>query len=219
MKNIRFAGGARFLRVLVAVLFLVCEGPSWAERTVPDGNLPEACRTHCVSPFGTVLGVVDGVRAYSNCNAKCVNRKPANVNGIYTGIQWQCVEYARRWLLKHKSAVYGDVDVAADIWNKIDHLERVGHKGVIPLQNDPNGSPHPPSVGDLLIYAKAYLGTGHVAVITDVNLSSHTIKVAEENYLNTKYPGNYARKIDLLEKNHRYWVLDPYVLGWKHATE
>jgi MOSC domain-containing protein YiiM len=40
--------------------------------------------------------------------------------------------------------------------------------------------------------------------------------VAEDNYLNRKYPGGYARKITVIERDHRYWVLDPYVLGWKH---
>lgn len=195
------------------------QGPAFAANAAPTGDLPQACRTHCVTPFGTVLGEADGVPAYSNCSAKCVDRKPAKTNGVYTGIKWQCVEYARRWLLKRDDAVFASVDVAADIWNKIHHLERVGHKGIIPLKNYPNGSARPPSVGDLLIYARAYLGTGHVAVITGVNLTSHAITVAEQNYLNKKYSGNYARKIVLIEKNHRYWVLDPYVLGWKHPAE
>ena len=49
-----------------------------------------------------------------------------------------------------------------------------------------------------------------------MNLPAHRIEVAEENYLNRKYPGGYARKITVIERDHRYWVLDPYVLGWKH---
>jgi len=219
MQRLPFTRSARALRILAVALFLAGCGPAAAGTTATDTKLPAACRSHCVSPFGTVLGVAGGVPAYSNCSAKCVDLKPVKANGVYTGIKWQCVEYARRWLLKHKGAVFADVDVAADIWNKIHHLQRVDHKGIIPLQNDPNGSPHPPSAGDLLIYAKAYKGTGHVAVITDVDLHSHVIKVAEENYLNRKYPGDYARKIDLIERHQRYWVLDPYVLGWKHATK
>ncbi len=218
MQNLPFARGARFLRMLTVALCLACCGLAWAGTATANGGLPAACRTRCISPFGTVLGVAGGVPAHSNCSAQCVDLKPVKVNGVYTGIKWQCVEYARRWLLRHEGAVFADVDVAADIWNKIDHLERVDHKGVIPLQNYPNGSSHPPSAGDLLIYARAYLGTGHVAVVTDVNLPAHAIKVAEQNYFNRKYPGDYARKIALIEKNHRYWVLDSYVLGWKHAN-
>jgi hypothetical protein len=219
MKRSPFALGARVLCILATALFMACQAPAATLPTAAASKLPAACHSHCVTPFGTFLGVADGVPAYSNCSAKCVDLKPVKADGVYTGIKWQCVEYARRWLLKHKDAVFADVDVAADIWTKIHHLQRVDHKGTIPLQNDPNGSPRPPSVGDLLIYARAYLGTGHVAVITDVDLHSHVIKVAEENYRNRKYPGDYARKIDLIERHHRYWVLDPYVLGWKHATE
>ncbi len=218
MRHSPFALYARCLRAPAVLLLLLCQLTAWAAMPSAAGELPAACRAQCVTPFGTVLGVVDGVPAYSNCSAQCVNPQPAKTNGVYTGIKWQCVEYARRWLLKHDGAVFADVDVAADIWTKIDHLERVDHKGSIPLRNYPNGSAQAPAVGDLLIYARAYLGTGHAAVITAVNLPAHEIEVAEENYLNEKYPGDYARRITLLERDQRYWVLDPYVLGWKRPT-
>ncbi|MEJ2345586.1 MAG: CHAP domain-containing protein [Gammaproteobacteria bacterium] len=218
MKRLAFVLDARCLRAPAVALLLLCQTNAWAATAPPAGKLPAACRTGCVTPFGAVLGVVDGLPAYSNCSAQCVDPEPVKTNGVYTGIKWQCVEFARRWLLRHDGAVFGDVDVAADIWNKIDHLERVDDKGSIALQNHPNGSARPPSAGDLLIYARAYLGTGHVAVVTAVNLPAHEIEVAEQNYLNNKYPGGYARRITLIERNHRYWVLDPYVLGWKHPA-
>jgi hypothetical protein len=218
MKSLRFSLGARLLRATAVALLLLCQLTASAATATHTATLPAACRTQCVTPFGTVLGVVDGVPAYSNCSAQCVNPDPAKTDGVYTGIKWQCVEYARRWLLRHDGAVFADVDVAADIWNKIDHLERVDHTGNIPLRNYPNGSGRAPAVGDLLIYARAYLGTGHAAVVTAVDLPAQKIEVAEENYLNEKYPGDYARKIPLIERDHRYWVLDPYVLGWKHPV-
>jgi hypothetical protein len=219
MKDPESTGIRLLARALVVAILLFLQGPTYAGGSKPAKELPEACRSDCVSPYGKVLGMANNVPAYSNCSARCVVFKPNKVHGVYTGIEWQCVEFARRWLLQNKGAVYGDVDVAADIWNKIDHLERVGGKGAIPLEAYPNGSRQAPSVGDLLIYAKAYLGTGHVAVITDVDRSSHTLKVAEENYLNKKWPDDYARKIDFILKDGGYWVLDAYVLGWKHAAE
>ena len=80
-------------------------------------QLPEACSTDCVSPYGEVLGTAaGGVPAYSNCSARCVVPAPNTLNGVYTGLKWQCVEYARRWLLVNRGEVYGDVDIAADIW-------------------------------------------------------------------------------------------------------
>ena len=114
--------------------------------------------------------------------------------------------------------IYGDVDVAADIWTKIDHLTRVVDKRQVPLKSYINGSTHPPRVGDLLIYARAFYGTGHVAVVTKVNLKKGVIKVGEQKYNNMPWPGNYARRIALYKKDDHYWLLDGYILGWKHPA-
>ncbi|MDM8559928.1 hypothetical protein QUF82_13925 [Thiotrichales bacterium HSG14] len=40
--------------------------------------------------------------------------------------------------------------------------------------------------------------------------------MAEQNFSNKKWVENYARKIDLIEKEGKYWLLDAYLLGWKH---
>jgi len=182
-------------------------------------EIPLACRTDCISPYGQILGAdSDNVKAYSNCQSNCVIFEPNKWHGTYTGIKWQCVEYARRWLLVHKGMVFGDVDVAADIWTKIDHLTHVADKKQMPLKSYLNGSTQAPRVGDLLIYARAFYGTGHVAVVTEVNLKKGVIKVGEQNFNNTPWPGNYARSIEFYKKNHHYWLLDAYILGWKHIA-
>ena len=59
----------------------------------------------CITTYGEKLGENNGVEAYSNCRALCVNREPNNISGkslslnkdVYTGIKWQCVEFVRRW--------------------------------------------------------------------------------------------------------------------------
>jgi len=205
---------------VTGLLLASVQGVALAADSSPDAIFPATCQTDCVSAWGTVLGMAPGdVPAYSNCNADCVVFEPYEVNGVYTGIKWQCVEFARRWLLQHKGAVYGDVDVAADIWDGIDHLNRSSDGRAIPLTTYPNGARQGPAVGDLLIYARAYLGTGHVAVVTGVDLAARKLRVAEENYFNEKWPGDYAREIDLVVKDGRYWVLDAYLLGWKHAED
>ena len=184
-----------------------------------DQPLPEACTTQCKTPYGEVLGVgLGNVPAYSNCNADCVIFSPNKVDGTYTGIKWQCVEYARRWLLVNKGVVYGDVDIAADIWG-LDRVTRVKDKTEFKMTSFPNGQDDMPKVGDLLIYAKAYLKTGHVAVVSKVDSKSHTVQVIEENFLNTKWPGDYARTIPYVEHDKKIWLLDAYLLGWKRVTE
>ncbi len=207
-------------RTICHLFFILLLVPALNPAFASDAKneLPPACRTDCVSPYGSVLGAdSDKVKAYSNCQSNCVIFEPNKWHGTYTGIKWQCVEYARRWLLIHKGMVYGDVDVAADIWNKIDHLTRVSTKKQVPLKSYVNGSIHAPEVGDLLVYARAFYNTGHVAVVTEVDLKKGLIKVGEQNYNNKPWPGNYARSIQLYKKGDHYWLLDAYILGWKHA--
>ena len=114
--------------------------------------------------------------------------------------------------------VYGDVDIAADIWDKIDHLVDVKTKQQLPLKAYLNGSASPPQQGDMLIYAKAFNNTGHVAIVTEVAADGSYVKVAEQNFDNKPWQGNFARKIDLIRKVDGYWLLDGYMLGWKRVA-
>ncbi len=183
-------------------------------------TVPAACTSHCVTPYGTVLGVAPGkVDAYSNCSADCVITESNVQAGTYTGIKWQCVEFARRWLLANKGLVYGDVDVAADIWNHITYLTRVTDQKKFLLDAYLNGSTRAPRVGDLLIYSREYENTGHVAVITAVNLASQSVKVTEQNFTNAVWPGNYSRELEMIRKKGRYWIPNACLLGWKSVWQ
>lgn len=182
-------------------------------------DIPKACETDCISTYGKMLGMSkNGIASYSNCSSKCVIFDPNKVKGTYTGIKWQCVEYARRWLLVNKGAVYGDVDIASDIWDKITFLTEVKTKKKIPLKSYLNGAKQSPKIGDMLIYARAFNETGHVAIVVHVNEEKGIIKVAEQNYSNKIWENNYARKIKFIKNNNEYWLLDEYLLGWKQTS-
>lgn len=186
---------------------------------VSAADIPAACKSECTTPYGKVLGVTpSNVEAYSNCNSKCVIFEPNRTMGTYTGIKWQCVEYARRWLLVNTGMVYGDVDYAIDIWDKIQHYKRVSDEAKVPVASHLNGSKLKPQRGDLFIYAKAMFGTGHVAVVTRVDDKTGKIRLAEQNYLNQAWQGRHAREVSLVEKDGGWWVLDAYLIGWKRAA-
>lgn len=204
------------LYLFIFILSGISSNLSYADN---KNKTPIKCNTNCVSPYGEVTGISKrGVKAYSNCNSECVIFEPNKLNGTYTGIKWQCVEYARRWLLANRGAVYGDVDIASDIWSKINHLTLINTQIKLDLISYLNGSAVPPKVGDLLIYAQAFNNTGHVAVVIDTNLSNGFIKVAEQNFSNKKWTNNYSRKINITTKDKKYWLLDQYILGWKHIV-
>ena len=113
------------MKILVTTLFCIFVLHAYASETkVVADAIPTACKVDCKSEYGSVLGKSPaGVEAYSNCNSTCVIFEPNHHEQIYTGIKWQCVEYARRWLLHEYGVVYGDVDIAADIWDTIDGNE------------------------------------------------------------------------------------------------
>jgi hypothetical protein len=199
------------LHTLLVALLLLSTPQAYAADASPSAN----CSTKCSSPYGEILGTTaDGTSAYSNCKSDCVIFEPNQEQGVYSGIKWQCVEFARRWLMHNRGLTFGDVDTAADIW-AIDSFTRLSDGSKVPVTNQLNGSNALPHTGDLLIYAKEYLGTGHAAVVLEVDRNKRLIRVGEENYQNKKWPANYARSIEFIARNGRYWLLDAYLLGWK----
>ena len=200
------------LLLAVALLLWGC-----AASTPSATELPETCRTHCVRPFGERLGASPhGVVAWSNCSDRCVVLRPNHEGGTYTGVTWQCVEYARRWLLVRRGLVFGDVDVAADIWTRIDHLAAVPSGAEIRLEPFVNGSETPPRPGDLLVWGRELLGTGHVAIV--VRAHGERVEVAEQNFLGGLWTSDHARTIPLVRRNGRTWLLDAHLIGWKRPV-
>ncbi len=181
-----------------------------------SGPLPIQCRQDCAVEFGRVVGEsASGVRAYSNCNNTCVHPEPYFVSQIFTGIKWQCVEYARRWLLKNEGVVYGDVDIAADIWSIefVHSSDKQQHYDFMGIVNGSDGSFL--QRGDLLIYSREFYGTGHVAVVLRVDLEKQLVYVGEQNFKNKNWDKNYARAIPYIMRNNATWLLDSYIVGWK----
>lgn len=130
-------------------------------------------------------------------------------------IRVQCVEYIRSWLRKEKGMVYGDVEIATDIWDRINYYRRVSDGHLISVASIPNGSRQPPKIGDLVIYCKEFLGIGHVAVISEIDLERNVIGVCEYDYgIQHRHP-EQRRYISLISFSGCFWILDAYVIGWK----
>ena len=135
-----------------------------------------------------------GVVAYFN---KGLHKGDKNyVNGQYTGLKWECVEYARRWFIQVRGITFEDVATAEDLWK----LKTAKAKSKIAFTN---GKGIPP-VGALLIYRKTNKAPyGHVAVVVKVNRV--TVDIAEQNYSLKKWKG-YSRRVHMT---------DPDIIGWK----
>ncbi len=129
-------------------------------------------------------------------------------------LEEQCVVFARRWLCENLGLVYGDVAVAADIWDKIDSYTRLRDGARLAVENVLNGAVAPPMVGDLLVYSEKYFATGHVAVVAEVH-DDGRVGVLERNFHHSKADPRAARPIPVVRNQQRYWLLDGYLLGWK----
>ncbi|CAF3894095.1 unnamed protein product [Adineta steineri] len=166
-------------------------------------------------PFNEIEGTASSnVHSYSNKYSNGSRRGRHYHHGIFTGYQWQCVEFARRWLLIRKSCTFQDIPCACNIWADVPHIERVIDGRSFRLHPIPNGSPEPPKKDSLLIYARNQkMPYGHVAILTDV--TSDYVYIAEQNNLYNYWPGDYARRQPLRFHNGNYYIDDEDpIYGW-----
>lgn len=172
-----------------------------------------------VSDFGTAVGQSQRTVAYSNGHDD-VDKLEAHFavskdgQKVPSGMKWQCVEYARRWLIENRNITFPSVHYAFQIWD-FKHAEEIDTHKQLPWQRHKNReSTTAPQVGDLLIYGLDFAHTGHVAVVVGVDANSVT--VAEQNYLNRTWENpQYARRL-LLDQDDagRYRVFDDSLIGW-----
>jgi hypothetical protein len=158
-----------------------------------------------------------------------------------TGLKYQCVEYARRYLFQRYGVVFPDVMGAVDIWRLTsvhaphDETARF-HLGR--YRNDDDAD-RIPEIGSLLLYPiQPDMPFGHVAVIVDVKLhdvapdlknapaDAHrghhrkvgVVHLAEQNYDSHPWRwSNHSREVHLETLDGEYYaVRDPHyrTFGW-----
>ncbi|CUF78957.1 D-alanyl-glycyl endopeptidase-like protein, putative [Bodo saltans] len=237
--------------LLLVVLFLPhnCRGGSMSLRE-------QRSSSGCDTAFGSVIGVsaVGSVTAYSNCNSDYISNLSNFVNvtipggaggsvvvpDVYTGMPWQCVEYARRyWATTSPYTLFGSVDGASDIWTSLHHGTFIESSDVVvqfDLQKFENGGVNatsPPQVGDLFIYPIQPGGFpfGHVTVVLNDQLPptlnnggndvTSEVHVGEQNWDSFQWQHaaeGYSRKLQLTyhQLSRRWSVYDPQgkIAGW-----
>jgi len=166
-------------------------------------------------PFNKVQGVAStNVHAYSNGDDDFFSVERHYLHGIFMGFKWQCVEFARRWLLMRKSCIFPPIPCAADMWNELKFVERVTDGKQFPLKLYPNGSHHKPKHDSLLIYPRnKELPFGHVAIICDV--VPGFVRIAEQNYIYHSWADDFAREIPVIITDGNYLIKDEdEICGW-----
>ena len=156
--------------------------------------------------FGEIIGITDqGVIAFSNENS---DHQANYYQGIYTGLKYECVEFARRWLIIVYGITFESVDHAKDIYN----LNNFSNN--IPIKKCINGSDKI-SFGDLVIWTNQgeFKEHGHVAVV--VKIKNNQVYIAEQNTTNESWKNKkYSRKLlfnnILIDKEYP----NTKIIGW-----
>lgn len=186
-----------------------------------------------MEPFGSELGRAPGdVPVYSS------DYKTADpvllptrhdyrhyVDGIYTGYKWQCVEFARRWLLLNKGYVFDDIAMAYEIF-RLTSVKTIADQQRLPLHSFENGAHRPPEPGCMLIWNEGgeFDVTGHVAIVTDATESY--VRIAEQNLHHQKWVegADYCRELAVrIDDDGSYWIRCSFsnasILGWVMQTD
>lgn len=173
-----------------------------------------------LAPFNEILGTASiNVPAYSNTDDERFSMGRNYLHGIFMGVKWQCVEYARRWLLIRKGCVFQNIRCAADIWTDMTFVERVTDGEKFPLIAHPNGSAIFPKKDTFLIYSRSEeQPVGHIAVICDVG--ENFIRIAEQNNKFHYWNEQFARELPVVCKDGGYFIEDEDQLyGWMEIDD
>ncbi len=136
--------------------------------------------------------------------------EPVHWNGIFTGLRYQCVELARRYLLQTYGLVFARIDNAYEIFD-LPELKGplTGSTVAWPSHTNEGFTPSACHVGSLIIWAASgfYEPTGHVAVVSDA--SPTYVEIVEQNEETTR------RQLPIVDGRIYCTHTDTTILGWK----
>lgn len=185
----------------------------------------------CVTMFGNKLGHLEDVPAYSNCN----NSFKSDLNNfisyknknVFSGMQWQCVEYARRYLITKLGVTFSSVNGAEDVF-ALKTVESIQNGKKYKFKTYKNNlsckrNDNMPQVNDVIIWARNKSDTpyGHIAVI--LKIEGDQIYIGEQNWSNDVWTSSplhsYSRILTLKTYNNKCSIIDGNytILGWKRA--
>lgn len=148
--------------------------------------------------FGEPLGTVHGVTAFSNLDDSFFSGEKHFICGVYTGYKYQCVEFARRYLLVTRGCQFDQCFRAAEIFH-MTSVTNVETGEVYPLTQNVNGhSTSRPQAGDIFVYPndQELMPVGHVAIIAEVG--DDWVGIAEQNQESYSWNGkSYGRRLPL----------------------
>lgn len=165
---------------------------------VPDAEAPPLA-----------IDSLNGIQVYYNGPISHVGGRSVAKNGYNYGLQWQCVEFVKRYYAEHLGHYMPDADGhAKDFYDKT--LPDASFNDARALVQYENPSLKKPEINDILVFDRS-LGNkyGHIGIISAV--FEDKIEIIQQN----AGPDTPTRAyLDLIYENGR-WKIDQHrVLGW-----
>jgi len=156
---------------------------------------------------GEIIDSFNNIEVYYNGDVNNVFGRNTTWDGYNLGLNYQCVEYVKRFYYynyDHKMPdSYGH---AKDFFDA--SLDDRQYNPTRDLYQFSNGSEYKPVPGDIMVFGPTSTNPfGHCGIVT---LSSgQTCEIIQQNV------GQKTREqLKILESHNRYYVLDGEVLGW-----
>jgi len=165
-----------------------------------------------VNPFRTVgekLDSFNNVAVYYNGAVTHVEKRNVTKDGYNLGLEFQCVEFVKRYYYQHLHHKMPDsYGHAKDFFNPNIKDGKLNTKRN--LLQFTNGSSSKPKVNDILVFqASWYNSFGHVANITKV--IENNVFIIQQNagpFSNTRV------SYHLTQENNRWKIEDSKIAGW-----
>jgi len=165
-----------------------------------------------VNPFRTVgekLDSFNNVAVYYNGAVTHVEKRNVTKDGYNLGLEFQCVEFVKRYYYQHLHHKMPDsYGHAKDFFNPNIKDGKLNTKRN--LLQFTNGSSSKPKVNDILVFqASWYNSFGHVAIITKV--IENNVFIIQQNagpFSNTRV------SYHLTQENNRWKIEDSKIAGW-----
>lgn len=165
-----------------------------------------------INPFKTVgqeLDSFNSISVYYNGAVNNVEKRNVTKDGYNLGLEFQCVEFVKRYYFEHLHHKMPDsYGHAKDFFNpNVKDGKLNTQRNLIQYSN---GSVSKPKTNDILVFqASWYNSFGHVAIVTEVTENSVTI--IQQN----AGPFSSTRvSYDLIQEDNRWKILDNKIVGW-----
>ncbi len=157
--------------------------------------------------WGDQIDSIDGVAVYYNGKISTSNGRTV-IDGYNVGLKFQCVEFVKRYYLKHYNhRMPNSYGHAKDFFQL--GLEDGGFNKSRGLNQYTNPSISIPQIGDLIVMGAGKEEYGHIAIVSKVG--TDYIEIIQQN---TGVVSRTRAKYDLLLIDGKYRVDNKRINGW-----